>query len=217
MGWKEYYSRPDIRPFAENYSAYVWAIHKLITHNPDLLDPQTSATFLLGGFTHTNSTRFDFEHFAHSIHPHPTLIFLDQNSLPLSITKHPNRVQAKLEKPPLCENSIDFMFLDHTQQFMDDSSLKLFFQSASNILKPNGLLLISNNEKIIPLPTTILNLFEKVPTFHRKSEDLCKSTFLKPVLKINATNNDLLVFSRQDSCYENHKGGYFYVDHDSII
>lgn len=217
MGWKEYYSRPDIRPFAENYSAYVWAIHKLIPHNPTLLDPDAPTTFLLGGFTPSNSTRFDFEHFAHSIHPHPTLIFLDQNSLPLSITRHPNRIQAKLENLPFDKNSIDFMFLDHTQQFMDNASLELFFQSASSILRPNGLLLMSNNEKIIPLPTAILDLFEKVPTFYRKSEEICKLTSLKPVLKINAASNDLLVFSRQDSCYESHKGGYFYVDPDSII
>lgn len=182
MGWKEYYERVPIS-FGDQLAAYNAAIAFIRANCDKILDPQKNLSFILGGFHPLSTTAQNFLDFCHQIHPNPNdkYILLDINSEPFkkNLPKDGWKIQARLEELPFSKESIDFIFLDFTLDFMKKSQVRKFVKVASWCLRSNGLLIVSVNEPLIgdhfsPLSRIIFSFQNRVPTFPRSSKQVIK-------------------------------------------
>lgn len=160
--WAKYYDS-KILHFGQSENDYEKAMRDL-SEGSNLLDPNSPKTFLLGGFVPFNGTPESFEKFCKKMHPNPQdkHIYLDINSQPFANPTARPGVQASLENLPFKENSVDFIFLDGTVDFMSDEAVRGFAQNAARVLSPRGLILMVKSD---PKETRFIQ--EKLPSVSR--------------------------------------------------
>lgn len=206
--WNRYYLEPTVsfRDGLENYGAALSSLRRI---NPDILDPDTPKTFLLGGFHPYNGTPMEFLYFCEKIHPNNSdqIIFLDMN--PQAVESAPKRnttkaVLGKLEELPFDKSTIDFMFLDFTPYFMSNEQINAFATKANDVLTKNGLVLIAKRYLLLEK----IDVEDKpfVPRNPRSIENLLNLLSpLKPVnftQSINFTNKaNYITLAKQESDY----------------
>lgn len=208
MGWKEYYELKP-QPIGGQRELYLTAIKSLNRQVP-ILEEEIPKVFILGGFHPSNDTPNDFMDLCREIHPNigDRHIFLDMNSLAVTnpaMQKFPYVIQARVEFSPLIPNSVDFVVMDYTADFMSDDQLTRFGEEADRILTLNGIVLMITRKAFrsgdYQLDTKLENRFR---THH---VDICLRhplttsrllSSLKPILYLPNRDN-LLAFSRAES------------------
>lgn len=224
MEWDKFY-QSDAISFAE-HSRLVTPALNYLDRQFHILNPMIRRVFVLGGFHPFNGTPQQFLDFAHRIHPNSSDIhlLLDMNRMPLTSVDpqtFPNRVQAKIEYMPLKSQTVDYLSMDNTIDFMDDQQVKNFAKSAAEALTANGVILITKSALFLrsqyhPFETFIhyalkrnrtrfssIGLISRIPVYYR---DARKMISLMPELKLvfleELFSRDILVFSRHDSKFE---------------
>lgn len=201
------------RFYRENAGAISFTEHgRLITPALDTLDrqfrilnPGQRKVFVLGGFFPFNSTPQQFLDFTHKIHPNcnDVHILLDMNRVPLTSVDpqiFPNRIQARIEDMPFRSQTIDYLFMDNTIDFMDDKQVGDLSRSAAEVLTSHGLLLITKSGLILnPVEQIFQSLIHYDRTrvtsmgfggIARYSRDPRKVISLMPELKLVYLDND---------------------------
>jgi hypothetical protein len=156
LRWNNFYEKASISSFEKRKFYYKQAINCLSLQNPELLTISEPKKFVLGGVCATNNSYPSFKQLCQDIHPNPddVHIVIDMNYSPLSNLIHNTElsriesvtesmfIQTTLEKLPFSDQSIDFIFLDGTLEYMNNEQVESFAQSADKILAKNGVVLI---------------------------------------------------------------------------
>lgn len=209
MGWEEYYK--EVRPvsFGESRQAYLAVVDRLRFLNPNFLNPQNPAKFVLGGFHPALGTPYEFEQFCRQIHQNQEdkIIYLDMNLHPLEQLNNEIRLQARLEQLPFSPGSIDMIILDFTCEFMSDSQIQDFAKRAKECLTENGVVIVSIGEPLLKenIEEFLWRFKNKVRTYIHSFEKLTNliETHLRLIARVEyEVRRDLcsvLVFTRQES------------------
>lgn len=228
--WLNYYLKEDVVSMREHERGYSSALSYLEKKHP-ILSGSESRTFLLGGFFPYNSTKTDFVSFfselRHGQHEKDNFVMLDFNKLPLEVAKaqdykedvRPNLVRADLTLLPF-SGSIDAVILDHTVLFLPDEKLSTLSNSLSKALCPNGVVLVSTTEPLLPSRLSRFFGSRKHKTTAQPRKDSGIVDGLKEDLKLvyhgyaeyetrPRGDYSVLAFSRKDSLYQEFKGDPF--------
>ncbi len=223
MGWTEYYHEPHVRLFNEQTAYYQHAIEKMAECEPILDD--SPKVFVLGGFHPLTFAAYDFRDFC----SRPSCpqqkdrsIFLDLNPEPLQSLNpksFPLRLQADLANLPF-KDTIDFLFLDFTLDFMKDTQVTEFASGANKVLRKNGLVLAMINpilcwkffSRLLAKSKAHITCFNRTPTHLL---NLTKN-HLKLCFWGQNDCDHLMVFSRPDSNFPAHQGQTFVLEEDYL-
>jgi hypothetical protein len=167
--WEKYYQYRDILPFGTHFSTYKAAFDHLSSYS-DVLNRTHLINALLCGFHPNNGSLRSFIDFCQRIHPNPddNLFAIDMNPQPFEAMTDYERqrvsgMQIPLERlsDELPEKTIDVAFLDYILDLMDAKTVKDSFSALSGVITPNGLLLATINDPLIP---TLYNFFNTLRT-----------------------------------------------------
>lgn len=223
MGWNEYH-KTAVFSFGEQQHTYYGAINNLARKKPEIISPDRPLTFVLGGFHPYSDTADSFMEFCTRIHPHPQdrHILLDQSALPLNTTTvTPSaKIQARLENLPLAGNSVDYIFLDNTLDYMDPGQVQRFTINISQVLKPDGLVLaMMKSPLLLSWGRVWGSLRSRVPVHLYSARHLKQITSPSLNLVLEAINDTgflknfcLRVFARRDSSFPEHQGESYIYD-----
>lgn len=219
MSWKEYYQDRSVVLLGERNHVYKKTIDGLKIANADLLPPDQHLTFALGGF-YNAWTVASFVDLSQQIHPGShDYILIDKNQEPFSTIdpqSFPNRVFGTLEELELPPESIDFMILDFTLNFMNKKQITTFAGLMGNILTPNGLILAcvitKEDRDFWQIIKANLKKPNPVHNYYYSTRELIQTLApLKPVVMgtyqiRSSRHGSMLALSRSDArfpkCYE---------------
>lgn len=223
--WERYYQEA-VMPFSEQAFAYERGL-KYLTEKKGLtlLNPENPLTFVLGGFHPGSTSATDFQEFCCKIHPNPhdKHVYLDMNHRPFKFLSEGRRgVRAPLESLPFSHGSVDVIFLDFTQEFMNDRQLAEFSASANQVLTDNGLVVLSADCPLFVFQRRLAERTKwgKMGTHPKKMEKILKLTSsLKPVYRALASKKDsscfdLLILARKESPLPQFLGDPFALNED---
>lgn len=217
MGWNEYYSQCYPDSFRVSEKLYSRIVEGVLSPKSGILKIDRPFVFILGGLYPFSETPAAFLDFCKRMHKDPLdkHIFLDMNWISVSSLnslKYPDRIQANLKALPFINESVDFIFLDSTINFMDDQTVRQFSTTVAEVLSPHGLILVST--RIPGILEGFLNRqVNHIPLYVRNTNRLQK---LLPDLKMidwfEGDRYELRVFSRSDTdnnIYPPHEGQPF--------
>lgn len=185
----EYYKQKDIITFGKHYDAYFEAIKDLAKIDTTISDKKTPKNIVLGGVQGI-TTATEFNKFCKTLFPNNQQHYIDMNRSPLSALESndfSSRTQARLEKLPFKQGSIDLMFLDFTFTFMKPEEVESFFKKSNESLKPSGLILSIYNDPHNLNPQAkaqeekIYSSFNITPNFYEQAELYKLAKPLKPI------------------------------------
>lgn len=217
MSWPEYYKKELGSSFAGKSAVYKQAVDYLKRQAPKAFSAGSPRNFVLGGFRPDSANQAAFTEVCRAICPNPESrhILLDLNRQPLVDRRsraYPYKVQAALENLPFAPDSIDFIFLDLTLDFMNKKQIESFAKSAEQSLRQNGLIVAIHEETRIPFLTRALNAKRNaVPTFIHSQRHLEKAfgdlqVVLRAQVKIGFDFYNLIAFSKKGSAIPNFEG-----------
>lgn len=229
MGWQEYYKWTRPISFKDQEHAYSKSVEKLSDLQPEILNPGSPLTFVLGGFHPSVNTAESFKDFCERIHGNPLdrHIFLDMNLYPpasLDPKVFPYRIRAKLEEPVFVSSSIDFIFLDRTFNFMSPKQIQEFTSRIGQSLKRDGLIFATFTSSLFFSGKSLLSsLVNHTPTIiytPAKVKRLCSSlkTVMEAEYEAGFTGEfTCLAFSRPDSILPQYQEAPYFFSRESWV
>lgn len=205
--WQRYHEDKEVQAFAYSFNGgHRGLVDRLVEFDPHLLNVSQPRTFLLAGFHPNNGTPTEFLEVARSLHPHDgdVHIYMDMSETALKGVPKAESVRtalSTLEEMDFEPDSLDFVFVDFTTEFMSDAQVRGFAERAAVQLSRQGVLLLAKRPK-----ERGLIIAEKNPLpahFARSANEMFRlMRGLRPIAATESTTGEhYIAFARRDSDY----------------
>ncbi len=229
-GSSRYYQTREMHTFAAISVVYNYVMDRIATHiNTDFRQILPTEISILGGFFSDKKNIEEFNKLSkRNAFADKQLRYLDLNSEPAKILSPEEKelfYQVNLKdiatkkgedsEPIVQPETVKMIVLDHVTEFMDDDTLKEFFDALTTVLSKDGVALMAVVKVKVKLFHKIMSKFKMgVQTYPRTPEEwqnLAEEKLkisLQLMYPIDSRDGILFVLSRKDSPYPSDTTSY---------